>query len=53
VLAITVVRHNPLERGRRAAKLLLARLVGDDGPFQTIMMLPTELVVRVTAERRG
>jgi DNA-binding LacI/PurR family transcriptional regulator len=37
--------------GRCAAKLLLARLVGDDGPFQTIV-LPIELVVGGTAERR-
>jgi LacI family transcriptional regulator len=51
VLAITVVRHNPLEMGRCAAKLLLARLVGDGGPFRTIV-LPSELVVRATAERR-
>ncbi len=45
LLSVTVVRHNPLEMGRRAAELLFARLAGDDRAPQTVV-LPTELVVR-------
>ncbi len=47
LLSVTVVRHNPLEMGRRAAELLFARLAGDDRGPQTVV-LPTELVVRGT-----
>jgi LacI family transcriptional regulator len=49
VLSVTVIRHDPLEMGRRAAELLLARLAGDDRAPQTIV-LPTELVVRGPGE---
>jgi LacI family transcriptional regulator len=48
LLSVTVVRHNPLEMGRRAAELLFSRLAGDDRPPQTLV-LPTELVVRGSA----
>jgi LacI family transcriptional regulator len=48
-LPVTVVRHDPAEMGRRAAELLFARLDGDGGPPQTIVM-ETELVVRGSGE---
>jgi LacI family transcriptional regulator len=48
-LPVTVVRHDPAEMGRRAAELLFARLDGDGGPPQTIV-LETELVVRGSGE---
>jgi LacI family transcriptional regulator len=46
---VTVVRHDPAELGRRAAELLFARLDGDGGAPQTLI-LPTELVVRGSGE---
>jgi LacI family transcriptional regulator len=52
LLGVTVVRHNPLEMGRRAAELLFARLGGDDRAPQTVV-LPTELVVRGTIPVRA
>jgi LacI family transcriptional regulator len=51
LLEITVVRHDPLEMGRRAAELLFARLGGDEGPAQRVT-LPTELVARGSGEVR-
>ena len=48
---VTVVRHDPIEMGRRAAELLFARLAGDDRPPQRIV-LDTELVVRGSGEVR-
>jgi LacI family transcriptional regulator len=48
-LPVTVVRHDPAEMGRRAAELLFARLDGDGGPPQTVV-LDTELVVRGSGE---
>jgi LacI family transcriptional regulator len=51
VLSVTVVLHDPFEMGR-AAKLLLARLAGDDRAPQTII-LPTELVVRGSGQITG
>lgn len=49
LLKVTVVRHDPHEMGRRAAGLLFARLSGDEGPPQRII-LSTELVVRGSGE---
>jgi LacI family transcriptional regulator len=46
---VTVVRHDPAEMGRRAAELLFARLDGDGGPHQTVV-LETELVERGSGE---
>jgi LacI family transcriptional regulator len=46
---VTVVRHDSAELGRRAARLLFARLNGHRGPAQTVS-LPTELVVRGSGE---
>jgi LacI family transcriptional regulator len=46
---VTVVRHDPAELGRRAAELLFARLDGDGGAPQTVI-LQTELVVRGSGE---
>jgi LacI family transcriptional regulator len=51
LLKVTVVRHDPHEMGRRAAQLLFARLAGDEGRPQRII-LPTELVVRGSGEVR-
>lgn len=51
LLKVTVVRHDPSEMGRRAAELLFARLAGDEGRPQRIV-LPTELVVRGSGEVR-
>jgi LacI family transcriptional regulator len=52
LLRVTVVQHDPHEMGRRAAKLLFARLAGDHRPPRRIV-LPTELIVRGSAEVRG
>jgi LacI family transcriptional regulator len=49
LLEVTVVRHDPYELGRRGAEMLFARLAGDEGPPQRIV-LPTELVVRGSGE---
>jgi LacI family transcriptional regulator len=46
---VTVVRHDPADLGRRAAELLFARLDGDGGAPQTVI-LQTELVVRGSGE---
>ena len=51
LLKVTVVRHDPHEMGRRAAELMFARLAGDEGRPQRIV-LPTELVVRGSGEVR-
>jgi LacI family transcriptional regulator len=51
MLSVTVVRHDPREMGRRAARLLFARLAGDERPTQRIV-LPTELVARGSGEIR-
>jgi LacI family transcriptional regulator, galactose operon repressor len=48
-VAVTVIRHDPAELGRRAAELLFARLSGDRRPPQRVV-LPTELVVRGSGE---
>ncbi|MFF5226938.1 LacI family DNA-binding transcriptional regulator [Dactylosporangium sp. NPDC000521] len=47
VLGVTVVAHDPEEMGRHAARLLLARLEGDDGPARRVI-LPTRLIERST-----
>ncbi len=39
-----LIVHDPAEMGRVGARLLLARLAGDSGPQQTVV-LPTKLVV--------
>jgi LacI family transcriptional regulator len=39
-----LIVHDPVEMGRVGARLLLARLAGDGGPQQTVV-LPTKLVV--------
>jgi LacI family transcriptional regulator len=52
LLGVTVVQHDPHEMGRRAAKLLFARLAGDERPPRRIV-LPTELIVRGSAEVVG
>lgn len=49
--AITVVRQNPHEIGRRAAELLFDRLAGDATP-PALVTLPTPLVIRGSAEIR-
>ena len=49
LLETTVVRHDPSELGRRAAEILFARLAGDTGPPQRIV-LPTRLVARGSGE---
>jgi LacI family transcriptional regulator len=49
LLETTVVRHDPNELGRRAAEILFARLAGDTGPPQRIV-LPTRLVARGSGE---
>jgi LacI family transcriptional regulator len=46
---VTVVRYNAGELGRRAAHVLFARLDGDDGPPQRVVVL-TELVQRGSGE---
>jgi LacI family transcriptional regulator len=46
---VTVVRHDPTELGRRAAELLFARLDGDGGTPQRVI-LQTQLVVRGSGE---
>jgi LacI family transcriptional regulator, galactose operon repressor len=51
LLQVSVVRHDPLEMGRRAAELLFARLGGDERPPQRVI-LPTELVPRGSGEVR-
>lgn len=43
---ITVVRHDPLEVGRTAARLLLAALEGTEPPAEQKVLFPAELVVR-------
>jgi LacI family transcriptional regulator len=48
-LAVTVIRHDSAELGRRGAELLFARLAGDQRPPQRIV-LPTELVERGSGE---
>lgn len=46
---VTVVAHDPIEMGRQAARLLFARLQGDDRPSQRIL-LPTTLIPRGSGE---
>jgi LacI family transcriptional regulator len=48
-VSVTVVRHEPAELGRRAVEFLFARLDGDRGAPQTVI-LETELVVRGSRE---
>jgi LacI family transcriptional regulator, galactose operon repressor len=48
---VTVVAHDPAEMGRRAAELLFARLAGDRGPPQRVL-LPTHLIPRGSGEVR-
>jgi LacI family transcriptional regulator len=50
VLGVTVMRSDPLEIGRRAARLAFDRLDGEDGPARQLVV-PTELVVRGSGER--
>ncbi len=47
VLGVSVIAHDPEEMGRHAARLLLARLDGDDGPARRVV-LPTRLIERAT-----
>ncbi|MET7426297.1 LacI family DNA-binding transcriptional regulator [Dactylosporangium sp. NPDC005555] len=47
VLGVSVIAHDPEEMGRHAARLLLARLEGDDGPARRVI-LPTRLIERST-----
>ncbi|MFC4996403.1 LacI family DNA-binding transcriptional regulator [Dactylosporangium cerinum] len=47
VLGVSVIAHDPEEMGRHAARLLLARLDGDDGPARRVV-LPTRLIERST-----
>jgi LacI family transcriptional regulator len=51
VVPATVVAYDPAELGRRAAKLLVERLGGDDAPPRRIV-LPTTLVARGSGELR-
>lgn len=46
---ITVIAHDPVAMGRKAAELLFARLAGDDRPPQHILM-PTGLIARGSGE---
>ena len=46
---ITVIAQDPRALGRAAAELLFARLGGDHGPTQRVV-LPTELIVRGSGE---
>jgi LacI family transcriptional regulator len=46
---VTVVSYDPAELGRRAAALLAARVAGDDGPAQTLVV-ETTLVPRGSGE---
>ena len=46
---ITVIRQSPYEMGRRAAELLFARLQGDTGETE-VVVLPIELLVRGSGE---
>lgn len=50
VLGVSVIAHDPEEMGRHAARLLLARLDGDDGPARRVV-LPTRLIARATTAR--
>jgi len=49
---VSVVAQDPSALGRTAARLLLSRLDGDEGPFQHVV-LPTRLVARGSGEIRG
>ncbi|MDG6109724.1 LacI family DNA-binding transcriptional regulator [Dactylosporangium aurantiacum] len=51
VLGVTVIAHDPEEMGRHAARLLLSRLDGDEGPARRVV-LPTRLVERSTTAPR-
>jgi LacI family transcriptional regulator len=46
---VSVVSYDPAELGRRAAALLAARVAGDDGPAQTLVV-ETTLVARGSGE---
>ncbi|HKF75693.1 MAG TPA: substrate-binding domain-containing protein [Candidatus Dormibacteraeota bacterium] len=48
---VSVVAQDPPALGRTAARLLLSRLDGDDGPFQHVVV-PTRLVARGSGEIR-
>jgi len=48
---VSVVAQDPPALGRTAARLLLSRLDGDDGPFQHVIV-PTRLVARGSGEIR-
>jgi LacI family transcriptional regulator len=50
-IPVSVVRHNPVELGRVAAKLVFARLAGDRQPPQTVT-LPVQLEQRGSGEQR-
>jgi LacI family transcriptional regulator len=47
--AVTVVAHDPVELGRRAAALIFARLDGDRSPSKTVL-LPVNLIPRGSGE---
>ncbi|WP_329239438.1 LacI family transcriptional regulator [Actinoallomurus sp. NBC_01490] len=46
---VTVVAHQPVEMGRRAAELLCRRMAGEELPPQRVV-LPTHLIVRGSGE---
>jgi LacI family transcriptional regulator len=46
---VTVVAYDPVDLGRRAARLICERLDGDDGPPRQIVV-PTEVVPRGSGE---
>jgi len=48
-LPVTVIAHNPLDMGQRAAELLFARLQGEELPTQNLT-IPTELIIRGSGE---
>lgn len=50
ILGVSVISHDPLEMGRRAARLTLERM-GDPTGFTTQVELPTRLVPRGSGER--
>ncbi|MEU1972700.1 LacI family DNA-binding transcriptional regulator [Microbacterium sp. NPDC019599] len=50
ILGVTVVTHDPVELGRRAAQLAIERMA-DPAGFTTRIELPTRLLVRGSGER--
>lgn len=48
-LPVTVIAHDPMDMGRRAAELLIARIQGDERAPQQVL-IPTELIIRGSGE---